>query len=182
MLIYTIPPAMRYHAGVVISQRIHSLTAWSVIDSLDLSLEAEALARYIQKVFTRSLDSVITNRLLNLELDPNNYTDYAADRNGIIVSWPKLKGFIKNIEANPESSLDMVLISAYDESYDALVKDPGVWLTEIENALYEQAREAVNDLEGMMADVDTTMPDLIAFVEQHKIEYASFSNGLILFS
>ena len=182
MLIYTIPHEMRTHADAIITQEVHTLTTWLAFDNLNLNKESKALAKYIQMVFARSLDLAITNRLLNLQIDPYIFTGIKRDRNGIVVSWSKLKDFIKNIEVNPESHLDMVLMSGYDESYDTLVKDPHIWLTKVEDALYDRAQAVVGDLEEMMVRVETAMPDLTTYVDQYHIEYASFCNGLILFS
>lgn len=181
MLIFTIPPAMRQHASIRLTTCLYQLEVGSCLDTLDVELNVYSLSEYINKTFTRSVDAVLTSRLLNIEPQDVIYADTVVDRNDIKFNWESLKEFFSEIVADPESKLDMVLMQAYDESYDALI-DADDWLTLLEKFLYSFAEDALKDLDDLFKLVDESMPNLIQYVEQQKIEYASMSHGLIIFN
>lgn len=185
MLIYTIPPAMRNHASVVIeSQLLSCIGDPSAVEDAYLADDANHLEgdlfRYIISQFSRSLDSLLTERLLNVDMEVHDHLFESQVRNGLRAQWHSMKDFFKGMEGDPDLPIHMTLQSAYDESYDALV-DVDEWLLQLDGVILAEANKALVDMEDLMALVDSSMPQLTTYAEQYKIIYASFSNGLIIF-
>ena len=183
MLVYTIPPAMRNHASVVIETQLR--TCIGVPSSVDEAYNNDdpnkVIFTYVMNVFRIALDAVMTERLLGIATHEYTYIQDRPMRYSIRANWDTYKDFFKSMECSPELPIQMAMQNAYDASYDSLI-DADTWLDELDKVVYKEASETLDEMEDLMAMVDNALPDLIPYADQHQILYASFKHGLIIFS
>ncbi len=138
------------------------------------------IIRYIVDMFSEYLDSVLTERILGINIVPHPYLDTEQTKARIISTWNSYYTFFKEYECYPESPIDLIISAGYDSSYDCLL-EPGMWFTLLNKELYKVATEVMDELGSIVPLVDASFPKIRTMAKGGEIIYASFSHGLIIF-